>query len=239
MTPAPLPEAGGSTYRPRWARRIAAGLALFVVLAGTTVSWWGHDLAFFRIHDVEVRGTRFARPSEIAARLSVDTMTSIWSSLDTLRMRVERHPQVRSASVRRWLPSKIVVEVVENDPIALMSGPKGMRAYEESGRALPLDPARVPTDLPIVERADTSVLRLLADLKVDNPDMFAQISEVRLVGKDQLRFVLLDVSVLAMRGLGAERFQELSSVRRDLAKRRIVPAELDLRFKDQVIARLP
>jgi cell division septal protein FtsQ len=237
---APAPDAGAAPPRgPRWGRRIGAVVALLVVLAIVTVPWWGRPLAFFRLHDVEVRGTRFARPSDIAARLQVDTMTSIWISLDTLEARVERHPQVRTARIRRWLPSKLVVEIIENEPIALVPGTRGMRAYEESGRVLPLDLARVPTDLPIVERPDTAVFRLLSDLKADNPGMYAQISEVRFVGQDQLRLMLLDVPVLALRGLLADRMEELSSVRRDLARKQIVPVELDLRFKDQVIVRLP
>lgn len=239
MTGAP-PGAGDAVARgPRWGRRVSAVLILLAILTGITVPWWGRSLAFFRLRDVEVRGTRFARPSDIAARLEVDTTTSIWIDLDSLRARVEAHPQVRSATVRRWLPSKLVVEILENEPIALVPGTRGMRAYEESGRVLPLDLARTPADLPIVERADTAIFRLLSDLKAGYPAMYAQISDVRFVGKDQLRLTLLDVPVLALRGLVAERFDELSSVQRDLARRQIVPAEFDLRFKDQVIVRLP
>lgn len=234
------PDAGEAPRQgPRWGRRIGAAAVLLIIVTALTVPWWGRSLAFFRLHDVEVRGTRFARPSDIASRLGVDTMTSIWIDLDTLEARVEKHPQVRSANVRRWLPSKLVVEILENEPIALVPGTRGMRAYEESGRVLPLDLARTPTDLPIVERPDTSVFRLLSDLKADNPAMYAQISEVRFIGKDQLRLMLLDVPVLALRGLVADRMEELSSVQRDLARKQIVPAELDLRFKDQVIVRLP
>jgi cell division protein FtsQ len=215
----------------------AATAALLLALAG--VPWWGRDLAFFRVRSVEVRGTRFARPADIVSRLRLDTTASVWTPLDSLEARVERHPQVRSATVRRWLPSRIIVEVSENEPIALVPGDRRMRAYDEAGRVLPIDPARVSADLPVVERPDTSVFRLLADLKADNPAMYARISEVRLVGRDQLRISLVDVRVLAMRGLGAERFDELSSVEQDLARRRLVAIELDLRFKDQVIARLP
>ncbi|MBC7895849.1 MAG: FtsQ-type POTRA domain-containing protein [Cytophagaceae bacterium] len=239
MTAPPPAAAEAPSRGPRWGRRITAVLVVLAVLAVFTVPWWGRPLAFFRLQDVEVRGTRFARASDIAARLEVDTMTSIWISLDTLKARVESHPQVRSARIRRWLPSKLVVEIMENEPIALVPGTRGMRAYEESGRVLPLDLARVPTDLPIVERPDTAVFRLLSDLKADHPGMYSQISEVRFVGKDQLRLMLLDVPVLALRGLLADRMEELSSVQRDLARKQIVPAELDLRFKDQVIVRLP
>lgn len=229
----------GAVRPPRWGRRIGAVVVLLLLAAGATIPWWGRDLAYFRIHDVEVRGTRFARPADIVSRLAIDTTASIWMSMDTLRMRVERHPQVDSARVRRWLPSKVIVEVTESEPVALVPTPKGMRAYEDGGRLLPLDPSRVRTDLPVVDAPDTTLFRTLAELRAANPAMYAQVSEVRRVGPDQWRFILMDVPVLAMRGVVADRFDELSSVREDLARRGIVPAELDLRFKDQVIVRLP
>jgi cell division protein FtsQ len=114
-----------------------------------------------------------------------------------------------------------------------------MRVYEENGRVLPIDPARVLTDLPVVDRPDTSILRLLADLRADYREVYNAISEVRLVDDNEIRIRLLELPVRALRGIGAERFGELSSVQRDLATRGITPVELDLRFKDQVIARLP
>jgi cell division protein FtsQ len=234
--PAPLPVPGRAPARRRLI--IAGGVAL-AGLVLLTVPWWGRQLAFFRVHDVEVRGTRLLKASEIVTRLGIDTMHSIWEPLDSLQARVERHPQVASARIRRWLPSTLIVEVTENLPVAFVPGRNGLRAYDEEGKALPLDPSRVPTDLPIISAPDTGVLRLLADLRADRPEIYARISEVRLVGKDQLRLELVDVPVLAMRTVSTERFDELSSVQRDLARRRIVPVELDLRFKDQVIARVP
>lgn len=237
MTAAPLPEA--TPRAPRWGRRAGAVGLLAVLAALGTIQWWGRGLDFFRVRRVEVRGTRYLRPSEVAARLALDTTRSIWLPLDSLARRVEGHPQVRSAEIRRWLPSTLIVEVTEYQPIALVPGKGGMRAYEESGRVLPLDPTRMPADLPIVDRPDTAVFRLLADLKAVNPPMFARISEVRIAGRDELRILLLNVRVLALKTLVAERLDELSSVERDLARQGLVPTELDLRFKDQVIARLP
>jgi cell division protein FtsQ len=233
---APVPSLEQSPS-PRRRRLIVAGIIGFVCLTMVTVP--GTSPRVLRVHDVEVRGTRFATASDIVARLDIDTLHSIWEPLDSLEARVERHPQVEDARIRRWLPSTLIVEVTENLPVAFVPGRSGLRAYDEDGKALPLDPSRIPTDLPIISAPDTGVLRLLADLRADRPDVFARISEVRLVGKDQLRFELLDVPVLAMRNVGAERFDELSSVQHDLARRRIVPVELDLRFKDQVIARVP
>ncbi len=229
-----LPETR-PTRGTRWRLLAMGGVVLFFL----ATPLWGRYLAFFRVHTVEVRGARFARQEEILARLGVDSTHSIWGSLDALQRRVERHPQVRSASVHRRLPSRLIVDIVEQEPVAFVPQRDGMRAYEENGRPLPIDPARVHTDLPVVDRPDTSILRLLADLRADYREVYNAISEVRLVDDNEIRIRLLELPVRALRGIGAERFGELSSVQRDLATRGITPVELDLRFKDQVIARLP
>jgi cell division protein FtsQ len=212
-------------------------LALALLLL--SVPWWGRQLAFFRVRQVEVRGTRYVDPADIAARLAIDTLHSIWLPLDSLEARAARHGMVQRARVRRWLPSTLIVEVTEYVPVALVPQRTGLRAYDENAVALPLDPSRVPADLPIITAPDTGILRLLADIRSERPELFARISEIRPMGREQLRMVLIDVQVLVMRDVSAERFDELSSVERDLARRRIAPVELDLRFKDQVIARVP
>lgn len=238
---AAAPAAAVAPPVPVWRRRpvwIAAAVVAVLLLVATT-PWWGRDLAFFRVRHVEVRGTRFARPSDIAARLRIDTTYSIWNGLDSLRVRAEGHPQVRQARVLRRLPGTLVVIVDENLPIALVPTANGLKAYDENGRLLPLDPSRVPVDLPIVARADSAILRLLGDLKAELPDVFARVSEVRRVNRDELRIQFIDVPVRVMADVSIDRFLELSSVQADLERRRLHPVELDLRFKDQVIARLP
>lgn len=231
------PVVGAPPRRRRWGWYVVAALVIALVLFATP--WWGHDLAFFRVQQVEVRGTRFARASDIAARLQLDTTLSIWDQFDTLRARAERHPQVRSARIERRLPSTLILTVDENLPIALVPAAGGFKAYDDSGRVLPLDPARWGVDLPIVPRADTAVFRLLGDMKAEMPEYYARVSEVRRVGKDEVVLQLVDVGVRAMLDMRAERLLQLSSVEADLAKRRLHAVELDLRYKDLVIARLP
>ncbi len=215
-------------------------LAAAVVAAGLLATpWWGRDLAFFRVQQVEVRGTRYARPADIAARLALDTTVSIWNDLDSLRVRAERHPQVHTARLSRRLPSTVVVTVDENLPVALVPAAGGFKAYDDSGRVLPMDPARWGVDLPIIPSADTAVLRLLGELKAEHPEFYGRISEARRVGRDEVTLQLVDVTVRAMLDMRADRLLQLSSVEADLTRRRLRPVELDLRYKDIVIARLP
>lgn len=240
-TPAMPPTTGdGAAARPprrKWGWYVLALLAVAGGLVATP--WWGRNLAFFRVQQVEVRGTRFARPADIAARLQVDTTFSIWSPFDSLRARVEAHPQVRAARIERRLPSTLIVTIDENLPIALVPAAAGFKAYDDSGRVLPLDPARWGVDLPIVPRVDTAVFRLLGDIKAEMPEYYARVSEARRVGKDEVQLDFVDVSVRAMLDMSADRLLQLSSVEADLAKRRLKAVELDLRYKDLVIARLP
>lgn len=229
-----------------YGRWILLGIAL-IVLFGIVLPRSARTWAFFRVRSVEVRGARLIEQRDIAELLGVDTTQSIWQPLDSLRARLEGHPQIGEVRLRRWLPSTLIVTVTENMPVALSATSTGMKAYDQYGAALPLDLTRNSIDVPIVSRPDTGVLRLLAELKVEVPELFMEISEVRLEGspgsrgdatRSYLRLTLRGADVLTLRTVGTERFNELSSVERYLASRGIRALEYDLRFQDQVIARV-
>ena len=226
-------------------RRGAIGVA---VIAGLTLPWWGRfiasQLSFFRVRRVEIVGVRYIPPSEILSRLRVDTTQSVWVDPRPLESRVAAHPQVSNVSISRKLPGTLVVNVVENLPVALVSTEAGFLAFDARGRQLPLDPSRVPVDLPIAARRDTALFRLLATVRAERPRVFARISDVRRMGDREvmLHFEALSVRetlpVRAMLDVTPDRLAEIFPVEADLAKRQARVAELDLRFRDQVIARL-
>ncbi|HSA57649.1 MAG TPA: FtsQ-type POTRA domain-containing protein [Gemmatimonadaceae bacterium] len=225
--------------RPRWGRRLAAlGLLL---LAGSP--WWAppmlRRLDFFRVRHVEVRGARYTPAAEILARLDLDTTYSIWSDLDPLAGRAGAHPLVGSARVSRRFPGTLVVTLDERVPVAFTSTARGLQAYDAEGRALPLDASRTPVDLPIIPRRDTTLLRLLAEIRTADPALFARVSELRRVARNELVLQLVSVPVRLAPDVSLERLAQIFSVENDLARRGVRALELDLRFRDQVIARLP
>jgi len=213
-----------------------------LALAACTAPWWGpavlRPLAFFRVKHVDVRGTRYASPADVAKALAIDTLRSIWDDTKVLERRVRALPHIREAAVSRRIPSTLAVTVEENIPIALVSGTNGFRAYDEDGRALTLDPSRTPVDLPIIAQRDTALLRLLGEVRASDPSLFARISEVRRVGRDELVMQLVTVPVRTMVDVTVDQLAQIAPVEEDLSKRRVRPVELDLRFKDQVIARI-
>ncbi len=220
-------------------KRAGYALAALVVLA---TPWWGKliasRLAFFRVRRVEIVGVRYLAPSDILGRLKVDTTRSVWDDPTPLEQRVAAHPQVGSVSIRRKLPGTLVVTVVENMPIAMVSTESGFLVFDERGRQLPLDPSKVPVDLPIAARRDTALFRLLGRVRAERPRMFARLSDITRTSDREVLIHFERLPVRAMLDVTPERLAEIFPVEADLAKRQARVAELDLRFRDQVIARL-
>lgn len=225
----------------RWtAWRIAVvGIA---AVAGVSSPVWGlalmRELAFFRVRQVEVVGVRYLDPAVVVARLRVDTLASLWDNADKWVRRVQGHPQVSAVQVERRLPGTLIVHVTENVPVALVPHADGLRAMDAAGRRLPVDPAVVSMDLPIVSLHDAAVWPMLDSLRRAQPALFAKLSDVRRDGSRELRFSVAGVPVRALAGIGARRIAQIVPVAEDLAHRRARVTELDLRFRDQVIARI-
>jgi cell division protein FtsQ len=229
--------AGWSRFRVRLVLLAAA----LVVVAGAP--FWGpllmRQLSFFRVRKVEIIGARYVSVGDVIARLRVDTTASIWDPTGPLAARLASHPQLRRVSVRRKLPGTLVVDVEENLPVALVSTNDGLMAYDARGVALPIDLAKTPIDAPVLPRRDLGVLAFLGLLRTEAPALYDRVSEIRIVGADEVLIDLDGTPVRAMRDISTARLAEIDPVEEDLARRGFRAAELDLRYKDQVIARLP
>ena len=223
----------------RWWRAAAviAGVLLLV-----TIPWWAPPIlarmAFFRVRQVQIEGARYLSPDEVVARLAIDTTMSVWDDLGPPAARVAAHPQVLEASIERRLPGTLVIHVTENLPVALVPQASGFRAIDAAGRTLPIDPSRTAIDLPIVQRADSALLPLLAAIREAEPRVFDRVSEARRVGASEVLFLLTSYRVRAMLDVSPARLADIFPVEEDLARRNARIAELDLRYRDQVIARV-
>lgn len=234
-----------ATSEPRgWSRirvRLMALAAVLVLVAGAP--FWGplvlRQLSFFRLRKVEIIGARYVSVGDVLDRLHVDTTASIWDPIGPLAARLASHPQLHRVRVRRKLPGTLVVDVDENLPVALVATTDGLKAYDARGVALPIDLSRTPIDAPILPRRDVGVLAFLGLLRTEAPALYDRVSEIRVVGADEVLIDLDGTPVRAMRDVSTARLAEIEPVEQDLARRGFHAAELDLRYKDQVIARLP
>jgi cell division protein FtsQ len=225
-------------------------------------------LAFFHVRKVVVEGTRYLSTDSVVARLALDTLNSVWDDMSPLEARVRSLPQVASVSISRKLPGTLLVSVEENLPVALVSGPLGLEPVDSAGVPLPIDPAREALDLPISNQRDVSLIRMLAQVRAKNAILYRRISEVsRDAAGDVLLLVTSTapgtpqqeadsigipadsasavpvaapgmLRVRARMGVSAARLSDIFPVEFDLGRRGTRAAEIDLRYRDQVIARL-
>ncbi|MGZ8377924.1 MAG: cell division protein FtsQ/DivIB [Gemmatirosa sp.] len=253
------PEAEAPIPRGWGARRVVrVAVGLLVIGAALSAPAWGPSalsrLAYFRVRRVELEGVRYASTAELVARLRVDTLTSVWTELAPLERRVAGHPMVAQVEVARRLPATLRVLVEERTPVAMAPARGGIAVYDDAGTALPVEPSAAGgLDVPLVAARDTMLLRLLGQMRETSPRLFARISEARRAGsgsvRDEFEFTVTSpapagawggttVVVRAMADVSVERLADLVPVEDDLQRRRVRVAEIDLRYRDQVIARL-
>lgn len=224
-------------------RRLKLALVGIGALVVVTSPFWGplilRRMAFFHVRRIEIVGTKYVAPSDILTRLHVDTLRSVWDPTSPLVARVMTQAEVAHAVVHRKLPGTLVIEVTERAPVALVPGNGGFRVYDERGVALPIDPAKVVVDAPVLSMPDSVLLHLLGSMRAKMPVLYARVSAVAPVGKDEVKFELKDQPVRAMKDVSLERLAEIEPVEADLGKKQLRATEIDLRYRDQVIARLP
>ncbi|MEO8194104.1 MAG: FtsQ-type POTRA domain-containing protein [Gemmatimonadales bacterium] len=251
----------------RW--RLLAGILLLLLLA--PASWLARrgasKMDFFHLRTISVEGTRFLTPEAVVARLTLDTLRSVWDDTEPLAARLRLMSQVADVRITRKLPGTLVVTIRENQPVALAPSPRGLEPVDSAGIVLPIDPTRDDLDLPIANQRDKKILTLLGEVRAGNPMLFRRISEISRDGKDGLVLRLSPlgrvpaaaegvaprsdtanaiepsppVALLRVRaslGVSVSRLADIFPVESDLMRRRANVAELDLRYRDQVIARL-
>jgi cell division protein FtsQ len=212
--------------------------ALLVVLSPLWAPLLMRRLAFFRVRRIEILGAHLIAPSDILARLHVDTTASVWAPTGPLAARIAANPAIQHVDVHRKLPGTLVVAVSERTPVALVPASGGFRVYDDRGVVLPIDPSRVPVDLPVAAERDVPLFQLLAQMRTGLPLLYAKVSAARRVNGNEFQLELKTGVVRAMETVTLDRLADVEPVAADLNRKQLVVAEIDLRYRDQVIARL-
>ena len=204
-------------------------------------------LDYFHVQTVQLEGARFLTPTAVISALGADTSASVFDDPLLFAAKVEKIPLVASARVRRRLPGTLVVTIVERTPVALVATRDGFRGVDSAGTRLPIDPAQSAFDAPVVlppagsrdSVADRRLYNLLGALRAQDPALFDAIEEARRVSATEWQLRTTRQLVRVTPQVTLARLADIFPVEQDLARRRIRAAELDLRFRNLVIARLP
>lgn len=238
-----------SDSRKRWIRRVGFLAAFATVgLASAHAPSALRGMEVFRVSDVEVVGTRFLDPYTVVRAAGLDATSSIFDNAAAWRSGVRTLALVEEVRVRRVYPSKVLVEVRESEPVALVAG-RSLRPVDAAGRLLELDPAGQGLDLPILtgvrrdggrveEGASTAAVATVAALLSRVPEVAAQLSQAELKG-EHLALTFRDAGPTALISAAATSVElmQLKLALADLAARGELEKArtIDVRFRDQVV----
>ena len=213
----------------RRARHWAVGsLAALVITALTSPLWCGPlarllaaqvkaSSRHFRVQQVAVYGRRAVPEHEILELAGIQCGTALYSvSTAAADRRIETHPWIRFARVRRRLPDTVEIRVIEREPVAALRGSEPLMITADSVVVAPL--AGCPAwDLPLLtpprplklragaalkDAATLALLRQTLTLRSVSRDAWRNLSEIYMSG-DGLHATLANPTVDLILGQGA------------------------------------
>lgn len=218
--------------RGRW---LLAGAGAAVALAVLPVAL--REVAFFRVRRVEVVGARYLAPERIVEGLGLAADQNLFDPLGDAEQRVAAVPGIVRVAIGRRPPGTLRVTVVEREPAGLVPSRSGLVPVDCDASALPYDPARSGLALPVVERADSVLLRALCVVRATDSALYAAVQAVRTGGGGS---VILDLEEQRIRLNGAPSTVDIEAVglvRQHLEETGRAFAELDARYEGLVFAR--
>jgi cell division protein FtsQ len=238
--------------RARLRGLLLATAAIGVVAAGVVgVPRLLREMRYFEVRSVEISGTHLLAPHEVLRAAALREGQTVWDDPSGWERALESHPAIESARVGRRFPRTLRIRVEEKRAVAYVEE-RSLTPVTGAGERLPVDPTRVPVNLPIARgpkgaaEVPVGVLSEAERLAALDPGLLAEVSEIH-AGDAQGRTLLLrhrKAEVLLPAGAPAARLAELRGVLADL-DRRAAPgdvegvARVDLRFAEQVVVRLP
>lgn len=201
--------------------RIAGWLAAMAVfLAGVTLTvrfaLFSPKVVLADIESIEVRGNQFVPRSAILEKFAADQGQSVLRiPLDERRAALEQIAWVERASVQRFLPNGIRVEITERTPVAFLRTGTELSLADAQGVLLerPLEGefafpvvSGMSELTPLAERRQRMhiFMQFLKDADAARPGGAAQISEVDLSDPADLRAVVAGIPELAAGGGDAQ-----------------------------------
>lgn len=212
---------------------------------------WLRHMDIFRVRRVEVVGNSYL-PAATALRVSgITAGDNVFDDLSVVRERLLKLRMVQSVKVQRRLPGTVVIRITEVKPVALVPIPQ-LQPVDADGRVLPVDPAGLSLDVPVVEVETTAapdgrlrdttavaLVRLLARMQREAPRIAARVSALERRA-DRVTLTLRrpeDARVVLPARPQPLHYLELQAALNDLAARGELDRvrAIDLRYQDQAI----
>ena len=215
----------------------AVGGLIALLLAGAFSPWLLRHVSFFRVRQVELVGVEHHSPNRLLDALSIESDRNLFASLADIEERAAALPGVVTAKAKRRMPGTLTIVVEERVPVAFVPTSTGLLALDAGARPLTYDPTETGLDLPIVQRADSTLARVLAIVRMADSTLYGYVDAARIGGEDAVILELGSTEVILRREPTFQEIRAIELVRRHLTATGRLYDELDVRFEGRVIVR--
>src|SRR5215831_7250580 len=201
--------------------------------------------ARFEVQKLSVSGLKRVEENQVLAKAGFEVGTNVFRvKLDRVRQRVEELPWVRYATVERVLPDKIIIKVVERDPIGLGRINGEVFQFDADAKILDPDPETL-SSFPILDGLrmgdhKNNLQKVEMYRKVLEDVGQTALSEVHINDSQEVTVVSASDPVIV--NLGAVDFRgrwiKYLQLKPQIQQQYPQAVRVDLRFRNQVIVRM-
>ena len=233
-------------------KTLVALASLLFVMCLIPVGWAAYSAVVylttdsrFEVQRISVAGLKHVGENEVLAKAGFEVGTNVFRvRLDRIRERVEELPWVRHALVERVLPDKIIIKIVEREPIGLARIKGEVFQFDIDAKILDPDSARA-SSFPILDGLH------LDDHKgnLEKVDVYRRVvedlgqttlSEIHINDPREVTVVSASDPLLVNLGTADFRSRWIKYLQLKPQIQRQYPqaVRVDLRFRNQVIVRM-
>jgi cell division septal protein FtsQ len=233
-------------------------IILFLVIGLLIVSGinWSKNKNSFAYPNFIISGNKIIDDSEYQEYLAKISITNLYDYDNTdLAMIIERHPYVAGVRVSKHFPNNILVEISERYPIALINNDP-LLMVDNISTILPFRSNSFDFQIPIISNFDFGfksshlgkkteysnlliVVAFLDQLKTKYPDLYNNLSEIRLNHDNDYELILEDepTKIILGNSINWSKIQILQEFEKNIYGQKKLSdyVYLDLRYNNQVI----
>ena len=216
---------------------VVAGGALTLGLVVAFSPWVLRRASFFRVRQVELVGVEHHSPLRLLEALALEPDRNLFESLTDIEERAAALPGVVTAKAKRRMPGTLTIVVEERVPVAFVPTSTGLLALDAEAHPLTYDPTETGLDLPIVQRADSVLARVLATVWAVDSTLYGHVDAARRGSDDVVILEIGSTEVILRKEPTIDEIRAVELVRRHLTATGRPYDELDARFEGRVIVR--
>ena len=192
----------------------------------------------FNVAGIVVTGARYVPVDAARALAGIAPNASAWDDHSDAEARLESHPLVEEARVRRQGFNRLSIELREVRPVALVSAP-ALEPVDGKGMVLPLDPSVQAGR--VSDENSRRVLAVMDRLDRLSPEFVRRVSEIHRSAGDAIELVLLEGShaetvILPLDDAEVAFLRAEDAIGECAERGRVV--SVDARFRGQVVVEL-